>query len=52
MTHINLRHFALMMEQLADYLDALDTATLQLGQDKSEIEADWRSEMAAYMGYQ
>jgi hypothetical protein len=46
---INVRHFSEMMERLASYLDTLDTATDHLVELKSEMEAEWRSEMASYM---
>ena len=39
---INLRHFAEMMERLADSLDGLDTATSHLEEAKAEMEAEWR----------
>jgi len=48
---INLRHFAEMMERLASYLDALDSATDHLEEVKAEMEAEWRSEMASYMDW-
>jgi hypothetical protein len=48
---INLRHFAEMVERLADYLDALDMAVSVLAQRKAEMEADWRrQEGACYYG--
>lgn len=42
---IDLRHFAELMERLADYLDGLDTATSVLEEQKMDMEAEWRSEM-------
>jgi hypothetical protein len=47
----NLRHFSEMLERLADYLDGLDAATVHLEEVKSEMEAEWRNEMAQYMDY-
>jgi hypothetical protein len=44
---INLRHFAELVERLADYLDALDTAVSVLVEQKAEMEADWRRQEAA-----
>lgn len=49
--HINLRHFAEMMERLADYLDGIDEGTGELLQAKAEMETEWRNEMAQYMDY-
>jgi hypothetical protein len=49
--HINLRHFAEMMERLADYLDGIDEGTSELLQAKVEMEAEWRNEMVQYMDY-
>lgn len=40
---INLRHFAKLIERLADYFDALDAATTYLEEAKAEMEAEWRS---------
>jgi hypothetical protein len=48
---INLRHFAVTIERLADYFDGLDAALYSLVEHKSETEEYWRSEMADYMGY-
>ena len=48
---VNLRHFAETIERLADYLDGLDAATVHLEEVKSEMEAEWRSEMAQYFYY-
>jgi len=48
---INLRHFAETIERCADYLDALDAATSHLEEVKTEMEAEWRSDMAQYMDY-
>jgi len=48
---INLRHFAEMLERLADFLDGLDTGLRVLEEGKSEMEAEWRKEMAQYMEY-
>ena len=48
---INLRHFAEIMERLADYLDAFDSATLHLEETKAEMEAEWRSDMPRYEDY-
>ena len=44
----NLRHFAELIERLADCLDGLDAATSYLEEGKSEMEAEWQSEMAQY----
>lgn len=52
--HINLRHFAEMLERLADFLDGLNTglSVLKDGKaEKAEMEAEWRNEMAQYMDY-
>jgi hypothetical protein len=38
--HINLRHFAAMMERLASYLEGIDMGTNQLMQDKAAMAAD------------
>jgi hypothetical protein len=45
LTHINLRHFAEMLERLAAYLDGIDAATSAL----EDSMAEWRSDMASYM---
>jgi hypothetical protein len=50
LTHINLRHFAEMLDRLADYLDGLDTALSVLEDGKAEMESEWRSDMASYGG--
>jgi hypothetical protein len=49
--HINLRHFAEMMERLADFLDGLNTGLSVLKDGKAEMEAEWRNEMSQYMDY-
>jgi hypothetical protein len=49
--HINLRHFAEMVQRLADYLDALDTAVTVLEEEKIEMETEWRNDMASYGDY-
>jgi hypothetical protein len=49
--HINLRHFAEMMERLASYIGGIDDSTEFLLETKTEMEAEWRSEMASYMDY-
>lgn len=46
---INLRHFAEMMERLADYLDALDTAVSVLEEGKLEMEAAYRNAYGDYV---
>ena len=51
LTVINLRHFAEMVERLAEYLDALDMAVGVLYDAKQEMEAEWCNEMAQYMDY-
>jgi hypothetical protein len=38
--YINLQHFAEMVERLADYLDALDTAVTVLEEGKMEMESE------------
>jgi hypothetical protein len=43
---INLRHFAELMERLADCFDALDTAVSVLAEGKMEAEAEWRNQAA------
>ncbi len=48
---INLRHFAELVERLADYLEGLDAAVYSLVEAKSEMEAEYRREMAQYMDY-
>lgn len=63
---INLRHFAEMLERLANFLDGLDIGLSALEDDKAEwkaeveaewhdykaeMEAEWRNEMAQYMDY-
>ncbi len=45
---INLRHFAEMMERLADYLDGLDTAVSVLEEGKAEMEAAYRDAYGDY----
>jgi hypothetical protein len=50
LTVINLRHFAEMVERLADYLDALDTAAGMLYDARQEMEAEYRSSMDYYEG--
>jgi len=49
--HINLRHFAEMLERLAGFLDGLNTGLSVLQDGKAEMEAEWRNEMAQYMNY-
>ncbi|MCU1311321.1 MAG: hypothetical protein JWO20_2446 [Candidatus Angelobacter sp.] len=51
LTHINLRHFAEMMERLASYFEGIDEATEYLLETKAEMEAEWMSDMASYMDY-
>ncbi|MGO9403844.1 MAG: hypothetical protein ACLPVW_10300 [Terriglobales bacterium] len=46
--NINLRHFGELMGWLADYLYGLDEAISWLAETKSEMEAEWASEMAPY----
>ena len=48
---INLRHFAETIERLADYLDGMDAALYSLMEAKSEMETEYRREMANYMDY-
>lgn len=48
---INLRHFAEMMERLANFLDSWDTALGEVIENKSEMEADMRAEWADYSDY-
>ena len=48
---INLRHFAETIERLADYLDGLDAATVDLEEVKAEMEVEYGREMAHYMDY-
>lgn len=49
--HINLRHFAEMLERLADFLDGMNMELSVLKEGKAEMEAEWRNEMAQYMDY-
>ena len=51
LTRINLRNFAEMLERLANYFDGMDAALYSLVEAKSEMEAEYRSEMAHYMDY-
>lgn len=48
---INLRHFAVLIERLADFLDGLDAATVHLEEAKAEMEAEWRNEAASCMDW-
>jgi hypothetical protein len=48
---INLRHFAELIEHLVDYLGGMDTALYSLLDFKAEMEAEYRREMADYLGY-
>jgi len=45
---INLRHFAEMVERLADYLDGLDMAVSVLEEGKMEMEAEYRASYGDY----
>jgi hypothetical protein len=48
---INLRHFAELMERLANYLDGIDAALYSLAEGKAEMEAEYRREMSYYEDY-
>jgi hypothetical protein len=49
--HINLRHFAEMLERLASFLDGMNTGLSVLKEEKAETETEWRNEMAQYLDY-
>ena len=46
---INLRHFAELLERLADYLDTLDSAVTVLEEGKQEMEAAYRDTYGDYV---
>lgn len=50
--HINLRHFAEMLERLADFLDGLNTGLGVLTDGKSEMEAEQRNKKAQHIDYE
>ncbi len=48
LTCFNLRHFAELMEKLAEYLDSLNMALSVLRDAKAEMKAQWQMEMGSY----